>query len=54
MLLEYAVLVGTLAIALVAIVTEFYNHMTGEFGEFGEEIVLYFQRLVTVISLPVP
>ena len=54
MLMEYAVLVGTLAVTLAVIMTEFYDSTTGTFGDLGRRIVWYFQGLVTVVSLPVP
>lgn len=70
MLLEYVAILGVLVFTMLVASLAFYNYQerpftyvdeNGEtlncvtgFGPWGRPVVYYFQRLVTVISLPVP
>lgn len=54
MLLEYVILVTSLAIVVFAGTRLFYDPLVGGFGKLGKPVLYLFQRLVTVISLPVP
>lgn len=55
-LLEYVILICTVVPLVFAVSALIYSgdFITGGFGSLGKSVVYLYQRIATVISLPVP
>ena len=53
-MLEYVIVVGALAVGLMAFMNNaFYDHVSG-FGPLGQGLVAFYQRTFGGLSLPIP
>ena len=53
-MLEYVIVLGALAIGLVAFMNHaFYDHVNG-FGPLGQGLVALYQRMFAGLALPIP
>lgn len=55
MMMEYVVLLGSMYVLVTGVALATYDYQLGTgFGEVGLKLAQLYQRIVTVISLPVP
>jgi len=53
-MLEYVIVLGTLAVGLIVFMNHaFYDHVNG-FGPLGQGLVAFYQRTFGGLSLPIP